>query len=192
MDAIREEDIHRMVEYHSNPKNFATRPFQIASGLTPAAQYASNAIPIPSWMHSHLFLQLASTSSTATATLRSDDADSVISVASKLGSIASIAEAVSIITDAIRSKLSKLSKPLSISVENIDGGKSVSSNGIDSLVAMEFRTWLAKVIAADIPLLEILCTMPIAGTAGLSMKVAMASKLVPEALKTEDKILQHH
>ncbi|KMP01339.1 hypothetical protein CIHG_01628 [Coccidioides immitis H538.4] len=76
MDAIREEDIHRMVEYHSNPKNFATRPFQIASGLTPAAQYASSGILIPSWMHSPLFLQLASTSSTATATLRSDDADS--------------------------------------------------------------------------------------------------------------------
>ncbi|EAS36036.3 uncharacterized protein CIMG_01390 [Coccidioides immitis RS] len=62
----------------------------------------------------------------------------VISVASKLGSIASIAEAASIITDAIRSKLSKLSKLLSISVESIEGGKSVSSNGIDSLVAWSF------------------------------------------------------
>lgn len=76
----------------------------------------------------------------------------------------------------------KLSKLLNISVENIDPGKCVSSNGVDSLVAVEFRTCLVKVVAADVPLLDILGTMPLMG---LSAKVAGVSKLVSGHLKTK-------
>ncbi|WEW58678.1 hypothetical protein PRK78_004146 [Emydomyces testavorans] len=184
LNSVREEEIHTMVEYHLNSKKSTKSPVQIASGLTTAGHYAARGMPLPSWMHSPLFTQLASTSSTVTSAVGSDDTDSGINLASQLGCASSISDAGAIIADAIRTKLSKL---LSIPVENIDAAKSVSSNGIDSLVAMEFRMWLAKVVGADVPILEILGTMPIAGSAGLSMKVAMATKLVPEGLKTEEK-----
>ncbi|EEP76468.1 hypothetical protein UREG_01317 [Uncinocarpus reesii 1704] len=183
MGTTREEEIHGMIEYYITPKGSSTRPAQVASTLTTAAQYAARGMPVPSWMHSPLFTQLSSTSSAATDTMGNDKTDSGINVTSKLASVTSISEASDIIADAIRSKLSKL---LSIPVENIDTAKSVSSNGIDSLVAMEFRTWLAKILGADVPLLDILGTMPVAGAGSLSTKVAMASKLVPETLKTEE------
>lgn len=126
-----------------------------------------------------LFTQLASTSSTATTIPGGDDSDSGLNITSLLGSATSLADAATIVADAIRTKLSKL---LNISIESIDGSKSVSSNGVDSLVAVEFRTWLAKVVAADVPLLDILGTMPISG---LSAKVVGVSKLVSGHLKGE-------
>lgn len=81
-------------------------------------------------------------------------------------------EVVNIITEGIQSKLSSL---LAIPVENIDPSNSISSNGVDSLVATEFRTWLVKQLGAEIPLLDITGTGTITT---LSAKIATVSKLV--------------
>lgn len=61
--------------------------------------------------------------------------------------------------DAIIAKLSSL---LSISVDDIwNADKSVSSHGVNSLVAMEFRAFLARVIKADVPVLHAMDTLSI-------------------------------
>lgn len=176
LGSVREDDVHSMIEYHlisTRPKAYS----QVASGLTTASQFLAHGVPLPMWIHTPLFTQLASTSS-ATSGPAGHDSDSTL-LLSLLGSVTSIANAVTIIADAIRVKLSKL---LNLDVENIDLGRSVSSNGVDSLVAIELRTWLAKVLAADVPMLDILGTMPI-GAAGLAAKVASVSQLLGSNLK---------
>jgi hypothetical protein len=50
---------------------------------------------------------------------------------------------------------------LAAPVDNIEVTKSTSSNGVDSLVATEFRTWLVKNIYTDIPLLDITGTVSV-------------------------------
>lgn len=180
LGSVREEEIHSMIEYCLEPTGTSSkRPIQIASALTTAAQYRARGMPAPSWMHMPLFTQLASTSSATTTGPGGEDSDSGLNITSLLGSATSLDDAAATVADAIRTKLSKL---LNISIENIDPSKSVSSNGGDSLVAVEFRTWLAKVVAADVPLLDILGTMPITG---LSAKVVSVSKLVSGHLKGE-------
>lgn len=72
----------------------------------------------------------------------------------------------------VREKLAVL---LAVPSQNIDPNKSVSSNGVDSLVAMEFRTFLAKQLKADIPVLEIQGNMSITN---LSRKIASVSRAV--------------
>lgn len=89
-----------------------------------------------------------------------------------LSAATTIGGAVDVISNSIRTKLSDL---LAIPADNIDPVRSISSNGVDSLVAMEFRTWLSKNLKAEIPLLEI--TGPNSITT-LSEKIASISSLV--------------
>jgi acyl carrier protein len=83
----------------------------------------------------------------------------------------SLEEGVSAISEGIRNKLSSL---LATPADNIELTKSISSNGIDSLVATEFRTWLVKDLCADIPLLDITGT---ASVLTLSDKIAHVTTL---------------
>lgn len=182
---VHEGELHRVIEYCMDPDNLSIRPTQVALGLSTANQYLTQGVPLPLWMQWPLFSQLSSTRSAAAGPIGDEDADAKINIASHLGSMTSMGDTLVVITDAIRSKLSKL---LSIPLENIDPTKSVSSHGVDSLVATEFRTWLSRILGADIPLLEILGTIPIAGASGLSMKAAFLSKLVPESIKTDVKM----
>lgn len=180
LNFVREEEIHSMIEYHLDPKGNPGKPTQIASALSTAEEYMSRGMPSPSWLYSPLFTQLNATSSANASALGGGDSDFEMGVAASLGSATSLPDAIALVSDAIRTKISKL---LSISLENIDPSKSVSSNGVDSLVAVEFRVWLAKVMGADIPLLDIMGTMPIEGATGLSGKVANISNHVPISLK---------
>ncbi len=96
-------------------------------------------------------------------------------IPSQLGAATSVDEAVFLIFKAIQLKLAKL---LSIAADDIDPDKSISSSGVDSLVATEFRTWVAKALKADVPILDIM------GTSSIHMfseKVASVSKLVQVA-----------
>lgn len=67
----------------------------------------------------------------------------------------------------------KLTKLVSMAADDIDPCKSISSNGVDSLVATEFRTWLAKTLKADLPMLD---TMGTSGILTFSEKVLGLSK----------------
>lgn len=184
LDSVREDQIHSMIELYLGPAlaSKQQRHTQIASALTPATRYVGRGIHVPSWMHMPLFKHLAATSSVALSSRSGDDGDSGHSIASLLESVTSLGDAAAIISGAICAKLSKL---LNTAVENINPNQSVSSNGVDSLIAVEFRTWLAKVIKADVPMLDILSTMAI-GSTGLSTKIAGLSKLVSATLKTKD------
>ncbi|KAJ6003088.1 hypothetical protein N7451_005635 [Penicillium sp. IBT 35674x] len=81
-------------------------------------------------------------------------------------------EAVNMVTEGIQNKLSSL---LATPVENIDPSKSIGSNDVDSLVAIEVRIWLVKDLGAEILLLDITGTGTITP---LNAEIATVSKLV--------------
>lgn len=58
-------------------------------------------------------------------------------------------DAVQVVLKGIQHKLSDL---LNISEDIIDDTLDVRANGVDSLIEMEFRTWLAKELSATVPL----------------------------------------
>jgi hypothetical protein len=184
LGSVREDQIHNMIELYLKPSlKSQQRPIQIASALTTATQYAARGMPVPTWMYMPLFTHLAATNSATTISRGNYDDNSEFNIASALGEAASLHDAANIISDAIRMKLSKL---LNMAVEDIDPTQSVSAVGVDSLVAVEFRTWLGKVVGADVPLLDILGTMAM-GPTGLSTKLASVSKLVSVDLRAEGK-----
>ena len=65
----------------------------------------------------------------------------------------SLVESGTIVTEAL---IQKLSKSFSTLETNVDARKPLHSYGVDSLLAVELRNWLAKEFSADIPVFEIL------------------------------------
>ncbi|KAK2813825.1 putative secondary metabolism biosynthetic enzyme [Emmonsiellopsis sp. PD_5] len=61
--------------------------------------------------------------------------------------------------------LSKLAKILTVSVDEIDATMSVSSLGLDSLVAIELRNWIARETGANVQVLELLASKSLVGLA---------------------------
>lgn len=77
----------------------------------------------------------------------------------------------SVVLDALAGKLSRA---LSISSEDIDSDQRLSSYGVDSLVAVELRNWIAKDFAADIAVYDIMGGLTVAALASL---VSQRSKI---------------
>jgi hypothetical protein len=70
----------------------------------------------------------------------------------------------------------RLAKALQTAVENIDSGKPLHTYGVDSLMAVDFRTWILVQIKAEISLFDVLSGGSIEA---LASKIAAISKLVP-------------
>lgn len=177
LEVLREDEIHSLVEFLIDPRYpRAVENCQLVSGLTSAALYRQRGVPAPTYVGYPLFTHLNTISASAIASSGADgDSTSVFALAALLSTSTSLDDAAATITTAIRTKLSKL---LALPIDNINPAKSVSSNGVDSLVAMEFRTWLAKDLGCDVPVLDIMGTSTIEQ---LGKKVASGSKLVQVA-----------
>lgn len=167
LEVIREDEIHTLLEYLMNPA--CSAPAQMAAGLTTAELYRQRGMPTPTYLGFPLFTHLRNIRSSRGS---GSDGEGGVLVEALLNDAKTLDEAVEIVLNAVRHKLSSL---LAVPVENVDPTKSVSSNGVDSLVAMEFRTYLAKEIKADVPVLEIQGTMSVAD---LSRKIASVSNAV--------------
>ncbi|KAI0540917.1 polyketide synthase PksD [Xylaria digitata] len=56
----------------------------------------------------------------------------------------------------VESLVRKLARALSIQPEDVDGDKPLHLYGVDSLVAVELRNWIAKEFSADVPVFELM------------------------------------
>lgn len=170
LEVLREDEIHTLIEYLMDPRSkLSELSCQLVSGLTTAAIYRERGIPTPTYLSYPLFTHLRTASSSRREVSEEDPS---FLVQTQLRAATSLEEATAVAANGVRAKLSSL---LAVPQDNIDPTKSISSNGVDSLVAMEFRTYLTKDLGADVPLLDIMGTSSIMV---LSQKIASVSKLV--------------
>lgn len=99
------------------------------------------------------------------------------SLATQLGQAKSISEASSLTTTALSGLIAK---GLQTSADNIDTSKPLHSYGVDSLMAVEIRTWIMQQVKADVTLFDILSGMSIVA---LALKIVKSSKLVSADLE---------
>ena len=168
LEVLREDEIHALIELLIDPRYKSDATTQLIAGLTTGAMYHERGVPPPSYLGFPMFTHLRKTKASST---QNSDENPTYLIQTLLGAASTLEEAVNVVSNGIRNKLASL---LAIPVENIDPGKSISSNGVDSLVAMEFRTWLVKDLGADIPLLEITGAGSIMT---ISHRIASVSKL---------------
>lgn len=167
LEVIREDEIHALLEYLIDCRHEA--PAQLVSGLTTMETYRSRGAPAPTYIGYPLFIHLSSVSAQGG---RSSHGSGGPAVEAQLAAARTLQEAAGVVTKAVVAKLASL---LSIAVEDIAADRSVSANGVDSLVAMEFRTFLAREVKADVPVLDIMGTLHIKA---LCKKIAGESKVV--------------
>lgn len=169
--AIREDEFHALLEYHMDPRNSVKDVLrtQVAIGLGTSASFKGNGTPEPSFMKNPLFTQLHALSD---STSLEGEEDSSVNTKAALRAAKTIDDAANSIVEAV---VKRLSTVMSLPVEDFDPSKPIHHYGVDSLVAVEFRNWFSKDMAADIPVLDIMGNDSIAQ---LALKIAKTSTLV--------------
>jgi hypothetical protein len=90
------------------------------------------------------------------------------------------ATSASEVADSIINALSaRLAKDLQCNIDNIDRFRPLHDYGIDSLMAVEIRTWIIIKMQAEVSLFDVLSG---GSLNALAIKIAKSSKLVAERL----------
>ena len=149
-------------------------PAQLILGLGTGGMMAYATMKYPWWMKDLKFAHVMQIDTQLVS--RADDGDAVAPLSTVLSSAADLAQAA----DAITARLiGKLAKSLMMSAEDIEPTKPVSSYGVDSLLAVDVRSWVRNEAKAEVSVFDLMSNIPISQ---LAAKLAASSKAVPEAL----------
>lgn len=172
-ELLREDEVHAAIEFcidsqeNSNQSN-PTQSSQLVLGLPTAEMCRQNGVPLPTYLDYSMFTHFRNT---ATVNDHGSLEQKPVSIAAHLVAASGLEAAVAVVSDGIIQRLSSL---LAIDPSEIDPHR-FGFGGIDSLVAIEFRSWIVKELQADISLLDI---MGAENITALSTKVASQSRLV--------------
>ncbi|KAL4914902.1 hypothetical protein BDW62DRAFT_134806 [Aspergillus aurantiobrunneus] len=148
---ITEAEVHGLLDVYcaSNSNSDNNHPYQTTLHIVPNTIKA-NPDEID-WLKKPMFRHLSSTKSSVRSTAAADTGTA--NVAAFLQQVQTISEANEAVMQAL---LARLSKALSIPLSELDAAKPLHQYGVDSLVAVELRSWFAKEVQADIAVFDIL------------------------------------
>ena len=178
---LSERELHAILEYCCDPHTPLQTPTtcQIVTGIDPPSVLAARGVEEPYWMHAKLFKSLYQIPS-PTSNFQNSSNDAAINY----GDLIAAAENLQQIADIIISGLqTRLSSSLGMEVENIDPSRPMHTFGVDSLSAVEVRTWFRNEVGVDITVFDILGNSSIEQ---LVRRVAATSSFVAEALRREE------
>ncbi|KAH9896185.1 beta-ketoacyl synthase domain-containing protein [Xylariomycetidae sp. FL2044] len=150
------EELLAVLDYHCRPsgeeETISAARAQVVPRLWLPQYTAAPGLSVPQWQEenrfSHLTLRDGSQGSHGNASQSNAKA---AATADLLSAAKSPEEAQGIVVEAL---LAKLSRVLSIDTAELDAAKPLNAYGIDSLVAVELRSWTNKEIGADLSVFE--------------------------------------
>ncbi len=163
---LKHTELFALLDYYCDPALdiLTTQTCQTVVGIeTPASLHAKGVEEAP-WMRKPLFRHMYQVR--GDTILTPGTSNDFVDFRTLFTSVGSIPEAGSI---ALQALIKKLSQNLSTSSEGIDPDKPVHSYGVDSLLVIELRTWIAKEFAAEMVVFEIL-----GGTTATAMAMTIA------------------
>ncbi|KAH8652666.1 putative polyketide synthase [Tricladium varicosporioides] len=176
---VTENELLSLLEYACDPYlpiQSALRT-QVVVGIdTPATKKARRENE-PFWMCRPLFRHLNQISNAQDSQAGLLNTNTDIGYQEMIAAATSIAEVTEIIITGVQAKLSRT---LGAEAENIDAGKPMHTYGVDSLFAVEVRTWFRNIIGIDITVFDILGNKSIAELVGV---VAPKSRFITESLR---------
>ncbi|KAF2278244.1 uncharacterized protein EI97DRAFT_248698 [Westerdykella ornata] len=171
MQPIPESYIHALLAYYGHPSNkvLDRSEAQIVAGIMNQQEMQRKGISRPKFLARPLFrhLQHVPPAAPKNKTPQTQKVASTEPTAKSEPLNGSVRNERTVI-NAICQRLSDV---LELTVEDIDPGKPLHAFGVDSLVAIEIRTWFAEALQADVPVFDILSNISIE---------ALASKIVGE------------
>lgn len=149
-------------------------PPQLILGLGTGGMMAHGMEKYPWWFNDAKFSHLVHVDTHRVSQGSGDEAETPLNAI--LAEVTGLDQAA----DAIIERLvRKLAKSLMMSVDDIEASKPVSSYGVDSLLAVELRSWIHSEVKADVSVFDLLSNTPISL---LASNLASSSRAVPEAL----------
>ncbi|KAJ4293019.1 hypothetical protein N0V88_005683 [Collariella sp. IMI 366227] len=147
-----------------------TLPPQLIMGLGTGGMVARGGGTRPWWFDDVRFAHIVQVDTHQVAWESSED---TVPLQVLLQQATNLDEASETVTAAL---VKKLAKSMMVSVEDIDASRLVSSYGVDSLLAVELRTWIFAEMQSDISVFDLLSNISISS---LARKIALVSKAVP-------------
>ncbi|OGM44452.1 hypothetical protein ABOM_006955 [Aspergillus bombycis] len=162
----REDQMLAIIDYLLDPRRVLTETTcQLVCGLSTQSDYEKRGIPAPRHLQYPMFMHLQGTISNEEVQGSKTDQYHVQAL---LAAARTEVEAADVVLNGIRKRLSTI---LSVSESDIDPSCSIRENGVDSLIEMEFRTWVSKDLGATIAKGD----MSTKSVAELSVKIAGSS-----------------
>lgn len=152
---IREDEFHAVVMLaiaRQAGEDWASKSPQLVTGLA-TGEAAALAGVFPFYLDDPRFSPIAQYDGR-----QAEHDGSADSSVAKLALVESLAEGVEIVASRIAATLSK---SLQVPSEEIDTGRPLYFYGVDSLMAIEMRSWIVKEFVSDVSLFDILDHVPI-------------------------------
>jgi acyl carrier protein len=169
--AMREEEYYAMMDSICDPEPSipSLLKSQISLGFEIPENLRLRGMDDPTWMRDPIFKQLYQIRSSEVST---DLEETSVNHAALLAAAESHKEAEEIVVQAV---VRKLSRALGIEQHDIDPAKPLHAYGVDSLVAVELRTWVIKELGAEIAVFDMMGDSSIRALASL---IALRSALI--------------
>lgn len=172
-DGVREEEFLSFLEFHlDSGRAGEVGQAQVAVGLATSADFRTRGLPEPTFMKTPLFAQLRSAGGASASAGAGTDDEGGVSVSNALKFAGGLDAAAELVCGAL---VRRLSRTMTIPVEDIDVGKPIHAYGVDSLVAMEFRNYVGSDCGCEIAVLDIMGNKSIEV---LSRDIAKGSRFV--------------
>ncbi|MCJ1358943.1 MAG: hypothetical protein MMC33_008943 [Icmadophila ericetorum] len=168
---IHEAELLALLDFYCDPALEILSPStcQSITGLETPASMRAQKKEEAYWMRKCQFKALHQIDAVESS-LHQADVQNTVNLSSLLSSAGFMVEAVDIISESLARKLSKI---LSMPLENIESTKPMHVFGVDSLVAVEIRNWYKKELNTDVVVLDILSNRSITD---LNQDIARKSK----------------
>lgn len=168
---VEEEELLALLDICCDPKESTTTiSSQVIMGLRTPVEFLTQSLEVPEIMDRPLFAHF---SQLATSVNSSEGNASGDNLALLYRQAATAEERAKV---AAQSLARKLARALAIEADDVDLEKPLHAFGVDSLVAVELRNWIAKEFAADIPVFEIMGGRTVEGVGELVEKSSQIGK----------------
>ncbi|KAJ5770651.1 uncharacterized protein N7511_002702 [Penicillium nucicola] len=173
-ELLSEDEVHAAVEFLIDPRNDETSAHgspprsQLVLGLPTAEMCRQNGVPAPAYLNYSMFTHFRDA---AKAKSGETSEQRTVSTAVLLRTASSPESVVTVISNGIVDRLAAL---LAIPASEIDVQR-FGFGSIDSLVAMEFRSWITRELQAEVSLLDI---MGAENIRALSERIAGRTRLI--------------
>ncbi|KAJ5970419.1 polyketide synthase/peptide synthetase [Penicillium vulpinum] len=178
---VSERDVHQQfAEAVLSGRAGSGECVEVTTGLRPVNGEATHK---PIWFDNPKFGHLVTQESSSTVT--TDGTKSELSVKGRLAKAVGIEEARSIILESLVQKLETLLQLEVTESEGVEAVASLRTNeiGVDSLVAVEIRSWLLKNLQVNVPVLKILSGIAIGDIVSHTLQ-ELPAELVPGVMNS--------
>jgi acyl carrier protein len=127
----------------------AAHQSQMVMGLETPASLLARSLEPPEMLQRPLFARFSQLPGRSGG---GGSGDGDVDAARLFRQLQSPAERAQVVVDALSKRLART---LSIKLEDVDTHQALHAYGVDSLIAVELRSWLGKEFAADVPVFEI-------------------------------------